>query len=100
MLEIKPIFRDLSNPELLKRCLHGGTQNQSESLNNMIWARLPKRTFVMLTTLELGVYDAVGVFNKGNIFKCEVFAKLGIVPGVNCVKVLQDLDIFRIKKAN
>lgn len=100
MSELKPIFRDLSKPELLKRCLHGGTQNLSESLNNMIWARLPKRTFVMMTTLELGVYDAIAVFNKGNIVRCEVLAKLGIVPGENCVKALQDIDNLRIKKAN
>lgn len=100
MSELKPIFKDLSKPELLKRCLHGGTQNPSESLNNMIWARLPKRTFVMMTTLELGVFDAIAVFNKGNIVRCEVLAKLGIVPGENCVKALQDMDKLRVKKAN
>uniref|UniRef100_A0A1B6JUP1 Uncharacterized protein n=1 Tax=Homalodisca liturata TaxID=320908 RepID=A0A1B6JUP1_9HEMI len=66
----------------------------------MIWARIPKRTFVMLSTLELGVYDAIAVFNKGNIVRCEVFAKLGIVPGVNCVYVPQDMDMLRFKKAN
>lgn len=34
--EIKPIFRDLANPVLLAKCAHGGTQNISESLNNII----------------------------------------------------------------
>lgn len=36
MSEIKPILTYLPSAELLKKCLHGGTQNPSESLNNMI----------------------------------------------------------------
>ncbi|GFT10835.1 uncharacterized protein TNCV_1944651 [Trichonephila clavipes] len=38
---MRPVFRDLANPELLKKCLHGGTQNQS--VNNAIWSRVPKK---------------------------------------------------------
>lgn len=99
MSEIKPIFKDLSSPELLKKCLHGGTQNPSESLNNMIWCRIPKRTFVMRNTLEFGVYEACACFNLGNIARCKILAKLGIVPGVNCVTSLKKLDESRIAKA-
>lgn len=99
MTEIKPIFKDLASPELLKKCLHGGTQNPSESLNNMIWSRVPKKTFVMRNTLEFGVYEALACFNLGNIARCKVLAKLGIVPGVNCVSVLKTLDEARIAKA-
>lgn len=99
MAEIKPIFKDLGAKELLKKCLHGGTQNPSESLNNMIWSRIPKRTFVMLSTLEIGVYDAIACFNIGNIARCKILAKLGIVPGKNCVNALKKLDEARIAKA-
>ncbi|GFV50450.1 uncharacterized protein TNCV_2082011 [Trichonephila clavipes] len=55
---IRPIFRDLSDPELLKKCLHGNTQNPNESINNVIWSRVPKKTFVHLETLsfEPGYY--------------------------------------------
>ncbi|GFU48789.1 uncharacterized protein TNCV_4468391 [Trichonephila clavipes] len=45
---------DLANPELLKKCLHGGTQNPNESVNNVIWSRVPKKTFVQLEVLSLG----------------------------------------------
>lgn len=55
MTEIKPIFEDLAKTDLLRKCLHGGTQNQNESLNNIIWSRIPKSTFVLRKTLELGV---------------------------------------------
>lgn len=40
---IRPTFVDLSDPALLKRCLHGKTQNQNESFNNMIWTRIHKK---------------------------------------------------------
>ncbi|GFT21855.1 hypothetical protein TNCV_3179601 [Trichonephila clavipes] len=31
---MRPVFRDLANPELLKKFLQGGTQNPNESVNN------------------------------------------------------------------
>lgn len=64
---IKPIFRDLAHPNLLMKCLHGGTQNPNESLNNVIWVRIPKNVFVQLNTLKLGAMDGAAVFNDGNI---------------------------------
>ena len=33
---IKPIFMDLSNDELSKKCLFGKTGNSNESINNVI----------------------------------------------------------------
>ncbi|GFV04801.1 uncharacterized protein TNCV_633051 [Trichonephila clavipes] len=72
---MRPVFRDLANPELLKKCLHGGTQNSNESVNNLIWSRVPKKTFVQLEVLSLGTYDAVSSFNMGNVSKLEVLRK-------------------------
>lgn len=99
MEEIKQIFRDLADPRLLVKCLHGQTQNPSESLNSVVWSRIPKTTLVMKGTLEFGVYEAIACFNKGNIIKCEVLKKLGIVPGKNCVEVMKRFDNIRIRKA-
>ncbi|GFX97904.1 uncharacterized protein TNCV_4905551 [Trichonephila clavipes] len=78
---IRPIFRDLSDPELLKKCLHGNTQNPNESINNVIWSRVPKKTFVHLETLSFGTYDAIASFNKGNATKLDILKKLNIEPG-------------------
>ncbi|GFU71281.1 uncharacterized protein TNCV_3782661 [Trichonephila clavipes] len=72
---MRPVFRDLANPELLKKCLHGGTQNPNESVNNVIWSRVPKKTFVQLELLSLGTYDAVSSFNMGNVSKLEILRK-------------------------
>ncbi|GFX06667.1 uncharacterized protein TNCV_382631 [Trichonephila clavipes] len=78
---IKLIFRDLSDPELLKKCLHGNTQNPNESINNVIWSHVPKKTFVHLETLCFGMYDAIASFNKGNATQLDILKKLSIEPG-------------------
>ncbi|GFU22401.1 uncharacterized protein TNCV_1264221 [Trichonephila clavipes] len=72
---MRPIFRDLSHPDLLKKCLHGKTQNPNESFHNVVWSRVPKATFVQIETLSLGVYDAVCSFNDGNVSKLKCFKK-------------------------
>ncbi|GFX71552.1 uncharacterized protein TNCV_2695401 [Trichonephila clavipes] len=77
---IRPIFRDLSDPQLLKKCLHGNTQNPNESINNVIWSRVPRKTFVHLETLSFGTYDAIASFNKGNATKLDILKKLNIEP--------------------
>lgn len=99
MQEIKYIFIDLTDKGLLEKCLHGKTQNPSESLNNIIWSTLPKSTFVMKETLQLGVHKAVACFNYGNIVKCKILSKLGVSPGLNCVKAMNVFVGTRIRKA-
>ena len=37
---IQPIYKDLSNPELLNKCTHGLTQNVNECLNRLIRDRV------------------------------------------------------------
>ncbi|CAH1107355.1 unnamed protein product [Psylliodes chrysocephalus] len=41
---IKPIYEDLSKDSLLERCVEGFTQNNNESLNQLIWKISPKST--------------------------------------------------------
>ncbi|GFT91189.1 uncharacterized protein TNCV_4044271 [Trichonephila clavipes] len=73
---MRPIFRDLSHPDLLKKCLHGKTQNPSESFHNVVWSRVPKATFVQIETLSLGVYDAVCSFNDAFIRALKVLTRV------------------------
>lgn len=93
---IKPVFRDLANPELLRKCLHGKTQNPNESVNSVIWTRVPKNVFVTIETLKFGVFDAVSCFNAGNVTKCLTLSKIGINPGHHCVKTMKNLDNERV----
>jgi hypothetical protein len=99
LINIKHIFQDLANPLLLKQCLHGGTQNASESLNNIIWNRIPKNIFVSKNSLDLGIYEAVCSYNMGNITKCFILETLGLCPGINCITALKSFDKERIRRA-
>lgn len=94
---MKPVFESLSDMDLLKKCVHGKTQNPNESVNAVIWSPLPKTGFVGIRTLHLGVYDAVSAFNCGNISKCMVLDKLGICVGKYTVLSMRKMDDHRIK---
>ncbi|GFW07008.1 uncharacterized protein TNCV_3692041 [Trichonephila clavipes] len=92
-------LRDLSHPDLLKKCLHGKTQNPNESFHNVVWSRVPKATFVQIETLSLGVYDAVCSFNDGNVSKLKMLQKMGVEPGEFSVSAMKLLDRERLMKA-
>lgn len=79
--KLKPEYIRLSENNLLQKCLHGKTQNQNESLNGMVWQRIPKEIYVGRETLELGLYDAVSYFNIGSMSIIKLFQALGIPSG-------------------
>ncbi|GFV44162.1 uncharacterized protein TNCV_1825291 [Trichonephila clavipes] len=95
---MRPVFSDLANPELLKKCLHGGTQNPNESVNNVIWSRVPKKRFVQLEVLSLSTYYAVSSFNMGNVSKLEILRKLCIESGDCTVQAMECLDKQRTQR--
>ena len=72
------IFSDLSDDNLLRKCLHGKTQNQNEGFHGLIWRRPPKDRFVKMTTFELAVYDAVAHSDIGNLATQLIFDKLNM----------------------
>jgi hypothetical protein len=43
---IKPVLRDLAHPKLLKKYIHGKTQNCDRALNALIWDRCHEIKFV------------------------------------------------------
>lgn len=96
---IKPIFRDLSDRNLLQKCLHGHTQNQNESFNNCIWERVPKTVFVGHRIICVGVYDAILTFNNGAVRRLLVFDQMGLKPGANTEKALRRIDNDRLYHA-
>ena len=79
--KLKPMYVDLSKDELLKKCLHGKTQNQNESFNGTIWERVPKTRYVGIEKLKFGVYDAIANFNIGRKASVLMFERMGMIPG-------------------
>ncbi len=96
---IKPTYTRLSDDDLLKKCLDGKTQNQNESLNGMIWNRLPKTVFVGADVLNFGAYDAVAHFNIGNKAAENILLELGLIPGHIFNESLRKGDKLQVKKA-
>ena len=82
---------------LLSGCLHGGTQNQNEAFNALIWQRATKETHSSLPTVQLATYLAVGHFNDGSKTILSVLENLGIEPGVHSSKACKKIDKDRIR---
>lgn len=99
LLTIKDVFRDLTDDRLLRKCLHGKTQNANKSFNNLVWNRIPKNVFVGVCTLEIGVRDAVLCFNDGAISRLSVLQHLGVECGQNMKTALTKIDSARVHKA-
>lgn len=62
---ILPLYERLSEPDLLERCLRGGTQNANESLHAHIWRKCPKEVFVSRKRIYVAVVNAVMEKNCG-----------------------------------
>ena len=81
---ILPINQSLCKTEMLEKCLHGKTQNGTESSNGMIWNREPKVTHVELHVLSVGVYDAIAHFNNGEKAALDIVELLNAHPFIGC----------------
>ena len=77
----KPIFEDLQRDSLLTKCLHGKTQNQNESFNSTIWARIPKDVFVGGKTFTTGIMDSIFHFSDGNVATLDILEEIGLIHG-------------------
>ena len=62
---IRPIYEELSNDELLTRCLGGHERNSNESFNSTVWRINPKHLNSGQEIVEIAAYMATGMFNEG-----------------------------------
>ena len=99
MDEIKPIFKDLTHPDLLNKCLDGYTQNANESINQKIWKICPKNQYHGAQTVRTAVGLAVITFNDGMKRLSQVLKKLDIPCGSFATEWFAKADSERIKKA-
>ena len=91
-IELEPRFFDLCKDELLKKCLHGQTQNENESLNAIIWKKAPKTIFVNRKVLEIAVCSAVMEFNDGYCGIVAALNTLELVRGFFTNKFVLEAD--------
>ena len=94
---ILSIFEALIAEDLLARCLHGGTQNQNEAINSLIWQPATKETHSGLAVVVLAVFLAVSHFNDGAMSISSILQELGIYPGLHCIRASTKLDHNRLR---
>ncbi|GFW55502.1 uncharacterized protein TNCV_118861 [Trichonephila clavipes] len=95
--KIKPTYLQLCDQNLLRKCLHGKTQNANEAFNGCLWNVVPKEIFVELQTFSLGSYIAVINFNKGFSELLSVLEALDIKIGSYNLRGYAAIDQTRIE---
>ena len=98
--EINPIFKALSSTDLLSGYKHGGTQNQNESFNSLIWQRATKHTHSTYASVYLATSLAIGHFNDGARCLQLILSELNIEPGVHLGQAVKKIDKRRLYFAN
>lgn len=97
---LEPIYKELSNDNLLTRCLGGHTQNANESFNSTIWLMAPKHLHSGLHIVEIAAFIAAGLFNEGYGSIMYLFNELEIVIGPQCTIFAEQQDEMRITRQN
>lgn len=97
---IKPIYEDLSKDALLERCVGGFTQNNNESLNQLIWKISPKCVSGTSTIVEIASYVAACVFNEGSFALLTFLQEMEISSGPSCHEWARATDVMRIDRAD
>ncbi|KYN26922.1 hypothetical protein ALC57_03697 [Trachymyrmex cornetzi] len=97
---IQPIYQDLSKDSLLQRCVGGFTQNNNESLNQLIWKISPKSISGTSTIVEIAAYVASGVFNEGAFAFLQFMQDMNIGMGPSSHEWARATDTERIDRAN
>ena len=78
---LKPTFVGLSKDGLLLKCVHGSIPNNNESINNVIWKRVPKDIYFGREVLKMGVVSAVINYNNGLNGISDVYNELSMEVG-------------------
>lgn len=97
---IRPIYEDLSNDDLLTRCLGGHTQNSNESFNSIVWRLNPKHVNSGYKIVEIAANMATGIFNEGYSAVLSTMQLLDIVIGQQCKNFADTVDAERITREN
>ena len=98
--EVKNAYIRLGHPDLLRRCLTGGTQNANESLHAKVWRKCPKTGFVGLQRVIAATCYATAEFNQG--FESAVarsFAAMGMKVGSHTMASAGKADAKRLRQS-
>ncbi|KZC08959.1 hypothetical protein WN55_11422 [Dufourea novaeangliae] len=92
-----PIYKDLSENELLQRCLGRHLKNVNESFNSTVWRLAPKHLHCGIQTVEIATYIVAVVFNEGYFAILKIMDVLDIRIGLHCKQYADTYDAARVK---
>lgn len=89
---IKPVYEELSNDDLLQRCVGDNIQNNIESLKACVWRLAPKYLHCDSGTVEIATYLAASIFNEGFTSIMKIMELLGIEIGFQAKSFTTNTD--------
>jgi len=96
---VKSIYEELSQDELLTRCLGGFTQNSIECFNSVLWALAPKTMSSGKKIVDIAADIAVCNFNDGLQSIMDIMQTLNLPISQSCYDFCIKADNYRIQRA-
>ena len=93
-----PLYKRLSELNLLRRCVMGLTQNQNESFNATVWKKCPKEKRLGAASVERALNYAVITWNSGKLY-VKMLEKMNIQSNWSTENLLRDKNVVRVKSA-
>ena len=104
---LKPVFLDILEPlytnclasfKLLSRCLPGVTQNALESINFILWQKVPRHKFHGTKRVHIGACSTVIYYNQGATGKFSVLTLMSLPLFHNALEVARGKGQQRLKR--
>ena len=96
--ELLPILNRLSSDKVFSQCQRDLTQNQNESLNNVVWSKCPKRVFCGKSRLTISVCEAV-TYYEGAVSRLNLLQLLKMNSSINTKSGLEKQNTTRVRHA-
>ncbi|KAJ8673762.1 hypothetical protein QAD02_011490 [Eretmocerus hayati] len=90
---ITPVYKRLTEKDLLKRCTEKATQNANEALHSLVWKKCSKNTSSSKDKVEIAAAYAVAEYNLGYYQSEQMLAEVsGKVVSKNSCKIAEAKD--------
>ena len=94
---LEPVFLDLLEPLYTNR-LASVTQNVFESINSILWQKVPKHKFHGTKRVHIGACSSVIYYNQGATGKFSVLILMSLLLFHNAFEVARGKDQQRLKR--
>jgi len=96
---ILPVYKRLSDADLLGGCQLGKTQNANEGFHSTLWLRAPKHIFVGRKRIEIALAFAILEWNRGSVGTHAFMCELQLAITGNTIELGKKRDSARLQDA-